>query len=752
MENQTLRGRVVRVFYCNPDSPFAAGEIELSDGVKHRFGGKVVANIGDTIELTGKFGRHPKYGPQFEVETGRTHLDETPDSLAHLLAAHEAFAGIGPARAKKIVDEAQLVSDNGDFAEALARHTDAIAARAKVPVALVEKAAEIWSEKREHFGALASIIDFGWSASQAHAILAHFEEASQALHLCQSSPYDLIGSVPRFGFRTVDTVATKNGVEKTDNSRLGAGVCYCLDRIAENGHTWITREGLIDESVRELNIDSLKVEAQVEEVLETLIETGAVFEMEHPENSEQIVFDASLHRFERDVFMDLRERMGRQPDHELPREISSADPDRYAEIFSLLNTGQTEAVLGALTSSFSVFSGGAGTGKTYTVRALCELFTLAGMSVALCAPTGKAAKRLEQATGRDASTIHRLLTPIYDPQSGGFQFLHGPADPIEVDVVVVDEVSMVDVRLMARLLSAVRTKSRIIFVGDHNQIPSVGPGAILRDILGLRESHRRSIHVLTDVVRQAGDLARNTVALLDGVVSTKTTPDWGLSLVKGGDFGGVASEVSGLVDFVCHEPIEPFKRQLDLAWDVQVLAPMRKGKMGTYALNVELQKLRQRMLGNPPPPPTEPDRRPKPLPGDRIIWTKNDYELGLFNGTQAIVKQILKGGAMKIETEDRQEFMIPSSKRDRVELAYAMTIHKSQGSEWPFVILCVSSLHHFMRDRNLLYTGASRASQSLTLLGDMKGIQTYARASASEQRRTLGGLIIPGLNAGTSVL
>jgi len=240
-------------------------------------------------------------------------------------------------------------------------------------------------------------------------------------------------------------------------------------------------------------------------------------------------------------------------------------------------------------------------------------------------------------------------------------------------------------------------------------------------------------------------LQRNISALLDGVVDGRTGPSWGIERTERGHEEAAAAAASMLVEALAttSNPA-PFGRDLDLAWDIQVLAPMRRGPLGTYALNVHLQKLRQRLLGNAPPAITEKDKAPKPLIGDRIIWTKNDYDLGLLNGTQALVVEIRKGGALDILTEDGNLVTVEPGRRKHVEVAYAMTIHKAQGSEWPAVVLVISSTHRIMRDRNLLYTGASRAAESLTILGDMAGIKSFAHYQRSARRQTFGGFLVHG--------
>ncbi|RMF79173.1 MAG: hypothetical protein D6744_09350, partial [Planctomycetota bacterium] len=385
------------------------------------------------------------------------------------------------------------------------------------------------------------------------------------------------------------------------------------------------------------------------------------------------------------------------------------------------------------------------THNTYTMKAIVDAAQNAGRAVALCAPTGKAAKKLEHSTNFPASTIHRLLKPQFE--NGQFVFQFNAGNKLPFDLVIVDEFSMCDVNLFHSLLAAMPDHARLLLVGDHNQIPSVGAGAILRDVLSAGErAFPGAVHVLSRVVRQAGVLAQNTTAILDGVVVPTTCPAWAIVRSEDGHPRGVPGIVADMVEAIvtAPEPLEPFGRALDPAWDIQVISPMRKGPQGVYALNAELQALRQRMLGNMPPPPVAENKQPRPLVGDRVIWTKNDYDLDLYNGTQAIVLEIRKGGAMKLLTEDDREVEVTNDKRVFVELAYALTIHKCQGSEWPCVIMVGTSAHFIMHDRNLLYTGASRAAESLTIVGDWKGIRSFASRRRSHERRTLGRYLVNG--------
>lgn len=735
---ETISGTVRRVFFSNADGPFMAGVLALESGGEVRFAGKVVAAQGDRLELTGSWGEHPRFGRQFEAQTGLVRMDESPDALVHLLASHEDFHGLGPARARKLVEAALAVSVDGDLASSLRDFAPEIAARSKVSLEIVENAAKVWNGRRSYFDALAQLAEQGWTTAQAARIVNRLGENAAAM--VRRDPYSLIGKLSRFGFRTVDAVARNMGIATNDPLRLLAGVGFCLDRIAEDGNTWTTREGLLHAAVEELRPDSLQGEDAVRESIEGLIRDGTIHVDRSPVGTE-LVADARIAVAELDVFQRLLDGLA---DASLPPlQFTGA---RASAVLTTLNDGQRNAALGFAAHRFGVISGGAGVGKTFTMKAVCEVAEESGLRVGLCAPTGKAARKLARSSERQALTIHRLLQPKYDEERGEFVFTCNEKNPLALDLVIVDEVSMVDVRLMRSLLLAVPKACRLLLVGDHHQIPSVGAGAILRDLLAARTRYPESVHVLTEVVRQAGVLARNTTALLDGVVVAEESAPWGLHRTERGNEEGAAAMASVIVESLVTAPelLEPFGRELDLAWDVQVLAPMRKGPLGTYALNVHLQRLRQRLLGNPPPEATPEGKPPRPMVGDRVIWTKNDYELDLLNGTQAIVVALPKGGAMELFVEDGREVTVPPAKRGNVEVAWAMTIHKAQGSEWPFVLLVASSSHRIMHDRNLLYTGASRAAEALTILGDKHGLQLFAREQRSASRQTFGAFLVHG--------
>ncbi len=266
--SETYRGTVRRVFFANPESPFMAGVLALENGDEIRFAGKVAASQGDQLEITGKWGEHPKFGAQFDAESGIVRMDESPDAMVHLLATHKDFKGLGPARARKVVEAALALSENGEAISAMIAFPEDIAERAGVRLEIVENAAKVWSARKTYFDALAQLGEQGWSGAQSIRIANKFGDNAAAL--VKADPYMLIGRLSRFGFKTVDVVAQKMGVRSTDPGRLMAGVAYCLDRIAENGNTWTTREGLLEESVQELRPDTLDGEDKIRDTIQSL--------------------------------------------------------------------------------------------------------------------------------------------------------------------------------------------------------------------------------------------------------------------------------------------------------------------------------------------------------------------------------------------------------------------------------------------------------------------------------------------------
>jgi exodeoxyribonuclease V alpha subunit len=396
---------------------------------------------------------------------------------------------------------------------------------------------------------------------------------------------------------------------------------------------------------------------------------------------------------------------------------------------SELNPEQREAVRNAVSFSISLMTGGAGSGKTYAVSTITSIAERLELKVVLAAPTGKAAKRLEEVVGHEASTIHRLL---------GFNahtYSRDALNPIEADILVVDEVSMVDVPLAWRLFQAVDLKrTAVVLVGDHNQLPPVGPGNLLRD---LTRSHAIPTVLLTRIIRQAGVLKENSTAVLSGEVRPTSDVQVGARrpwyvIDKFTDREDVRRMLLLLFDEVLQERLG-----YDLIRDVQVLTPTHKGPLGTVELNVELQRLLQRKLLGFEPPELEPGHPPRFCAGDKVIQTKNDYELGVMNGTMGVVVGADSGGGLTVNFDGMPvEIDKDSDAIGNLQLGYATSIHKMQGSEFPCAVVVAHKSHSFMHHRNLLYTAVTRAKESVIIVGDRWGIDHCVSKRQVDRRNT----------------
>jgi len=389
---------------------------------------------------------------------------------------------------------------------------------------------------------------------------------------------------------------------------------------------------------------------------------------------------------------------------------------------------QLEAFYGALNNRIYLITGPGGTGKTYVIDRLVEYFKHQELNVTLAAPTGKAAKRMEQMAQHPASTIHRLLG------YNGHSFARDASCPIDTDVLIVDEVSMLDVNVCYHLFKAIDfTRTRLILAGDHNQLPPVGPGNILRDIL----SNDLIPHtVLDEIVRQAGALRRNSLSILQGKVvglrkSDEKSPDW--SVVHSYD------SPEDILNYLIHlfENVLWDKLGFHLIRGVQVLSPQYRGVLGVQSLNIAIQEVVQRKLFKRHIPPVPSGRRPRLYPGDKVIQTRNNYELNIMNGHIGIVKDVdERTGECVVDFEDVGRLELSREQLRDILLAHAVSIHRSQGSEFGCVITIIHSSHRFMLHRNLFYTGVSRAQKKAIILGDAKGIRYSAKEQQLFKRRT----------------
>ena len=560
VERTSIRGVVEAVYYSGPT--FTAGRLRTPDGAAVKFAGKVSVKENAPVRLEGQWTHHPKYGRQFEAEFMGHDLEMDPDGLANFQANHPDVKGIGPVKARLIADRFGV-----GFDAAIRGQPETVAAIAKVPLDAILDLQRIWIANSDFNAAMAYLAAFGLTHHQVTTLVGKF--GSQVVPILENDPYVLMREIAGFGFKRVDKIARMMGTPKDLPSRIRAGLHYCVLAALDDGDCWVEYEDLLDRANTLLVMDTLDSREVIERNLEVLISEGRLtcqpFER-------LVVADPEIHRMEMELAGVLRTAHQRSP-----HAVDGLEQLIEAE-GGELNPEQRDAVKNSLSSSISLMAGGAGSGKTYAVSTIATIAERLELKVVLAAPTGKAAKRLQEVVGHEASTIHRLLG------FNGNTYSKDALNPVEADILVVDEVSMVDVQLAWRLFQAVdRARTAVVLVGDHNQLPPVGPGNLLRDLV---RSRAIPTTVLTRIIRQAGVLKENSTAILSGEVRATAEVQMGARrpwyvIDKFTDRDDVRRMLLLLFEEVLHERLG-----YDLIRDVQVLTPIHKEPLGTVEVNI----------------------------------------------------------------------------------------------------------------------------------------------------------------------
>ena len=716
----TIRGRINAVFYAGPR--FSAGRLVTPSGDEIQFAGRLYAREQDQVVLNGRWSTHPKYGRQFDVKAMEYDLELDTDGLANYLANHPEIRSIGPVKARLIAEHF-----GHDFDRIITDEPERIAEAAKLPAQAVQNLRAEWLKTRRTNKAITWPAAYGLTHHQVTTLVKKF--GNDALSLLKTDPYIIVREVRGFGFKRVDKIARKMGTAKDDPARIRAGIIHCVSTALEQGDCWIEFEELIDQANTLLVMDVLDRRDRIEEALSKLIDEDTLSCSAH--DGRFFVARPDIRRMEENLAALFRQAPRPNPHFSNTYDLESLVQKTAPQ----LNNGQREAALTVLRHSISLVSGGAGSGKTFTVSAVTNIFEEHELRVVLAAPTGKAAKRLEQVVGYSASTIHRLLG------FNGKTYARGPEDPIDADVIIVDEVSMVDIPLAWRLFQAINLdKTAVVLVGDHNQLPPIGPGNLLRDLV---QSRVVPAVILDKVVRQAGVLKENSIAILNGEVRKTSEPEG-----PGRRAWYVVDQFTDQTDaqrflLELFENVLNERLSYDLREDVQVLTPTHKGPLGTKTLNTELQRLIQKKLWDIEAPVPKPGRRPKFLLHDKVIQTRNNYDLGVMNGAMGNVIRIDRDGSIAIEFDGVPvDIESGSPNMQDLQLAYALTIHKAQGSEFPCAVVMIHKAHAFMHHRNLLYTGVTRAKKTAVVIGDQWGIQNCARKRKQDERKTFLSLLL----------
>lgn len=709
---QKLEGVVEHMIYENAETGYAVFEVNAGDQDIVVAGNVGSVDNGMNVTVYGHMVNHPSYGEQFRAESCEASLPQDTAGLLSYLSSG-VLPYIGPSTAKKIVKT---------FGE------DTLTVIAETPQKLceikgitAEKAAIISNEFRRLYGVrevIAWFTRFGLSPQS--AVTAYRAFGPHTVEALTQNPYLLCGEPLQLKFAQVDGIAAALQFESGNRLRVAAGLLYALRHNAGNGHTCLPRAKLLESTAKFLRVEPEEIEAGLQELLRSEELRSRTFD------ETEYIYLPDLLSAEEDIAARLGElsTFPTEPPATLESDIRALE---IAQGFAYAPL-QREAIRTALSSRVMVLTGGPGTGKTTTVNAILSLYEALYDRVALCAPTGRAAKRLSELTHHTASTIHRLLEVDYS--TGAVRFIHNEKNLLKYDVIILDEMSMVDVKLFQALLAAARYHCRIIMVGDADQLPSVGPGNILGEIL--RTQVVPTVR-LTEIFRQAQQslIVQNAHRIVQGQMPQKGAAS--------DDFFMIESAGLACQRLVCDlvSTRLPKAYGFDAVRDIQVLCPTKVGPTGSVELNRRLQEILN------PPAPTKPqlggENGSKILRlGDKVMQVKNDYDItferagaeagvGAYNGDMGVITAIDRDARSVTVMMDDRKYVYSADQLSELEPAYAVTVHKSQGSEFPAVIVPVADVPARLCYRNLLYTGVTRARKLCVLAGSGRTIQTMVR-------------------------
>ncbi len=728
-----LRGVVERITYQNPENGYTVARLTPEraglEATAALGEDRLVTLVGTLVELTpgeaisarGWWRNDPKHGWQFQVSDYRTTLPATLQGMRKYLGSG-LIKGVGPVNAARIVET---------FGEATFEVIDSAPERLRAVKGIgpvrAGRIGAAWAEQRHIREVMAALEGFGLSTSLAVRIYKQFGEESATI--LTKTPYRLAREVWGIGFKTADTIARAVGVASDAPERIQAGVLHAMSIAADQGHTLLLEGDLLAQAADLLSVEVIPVR----QAIDALRKSGEVVAMDGEDVAAPMFALAPFARAEAGLAARLQTLAGlndrTRAAHVFGRVSWPVAFGWLAERHGLrLAPEQEAAVRMTLTHSVSILTGGPGTGKTHTLRAILALARAKGLRSVLAAPTGRAAKRMAEATGHPAATLHRVL----ELRPGG-RASHGPEHPLATDLMIVDEASMLDVLLANQLVKALAAGTHLLLVGDPDQLPSVGAGEVLADLL---RSDRFPVTRLTHLFRQgAGSgIARNAQRLLAGQLPS---------------FGGDSRDCFFLT---AEEPAAAAQLVVDLVserlptrygfgpGDIQVLAPMHRGEAGVGALNLRLQE--RLNPGREGVPEARGGGRAY-RPGDRVIQLRNDYELQVFNGDLGTVQAIDSiAQEVRLLLDDGREVRYPYTGLFALAHAYAISVHKAQGAEFPAVVLPVLTSHTVMLGRTLLYTALTRARQLVVLVGQPKALRLAVRDWRREPRQTaLAGLL-----------
>ncbi len=710
-----IEGQIERITFENPDNGYTIARLRVPGELEPVtvLGNLIQPAPGVQVRLCGEWVRHPKYGRQFKVSRAETVTPTSEEGIRRYLGSG-LVKGIGPELADRIVDH---------FGADTLRVIDQEPGRLREVEGIGRKRLgtlkQAWKAQKDVRRLMVFLQEHGVGSSRAMRIYQQY--GADAVSVVQQNPYRLASDVFGIGFSTADALADRLGFGKDSPQRVQAGLLFVLQRGSEEGHTYLPYDLYLMRAHELLMVDRDALTRGVAVLYEhrkiitdDLNDPGA-----EPVANNTAVYLPVLYHSEAGIARRLRAILAA---HRGFREVDTARALEWVEqlLGMGLSPGQRKAVESALLHKAVVITGGPGTGKTTVLRAILQILARLDLRIALAAPTGRAAKRMQEATGWEAKTVHRLL----EWQGGGFA--RNEDRPLEADLVVVDELSMVDTLLAYQLFRAVPDSAHLVLVGDADQLPSIGPGSVLRDLIAAQVVPTVT---LTDIFRQSGEssivtnahrINRGEVPDFDGTADS--------FFIEQGDAARVADIVVELVSRRI-----PQRFELDSRHDIQVLSPMHRGEAGVANLNRRLQEVL-----NPNGQPLRMSGTDMRV-GDKVMQVRNNYTKDVYNGDVGFIRGTDPETKEVLVNFDGREVRYELSLLDELVLAYAATIHKSQGSEYPAVVLPLLPEHYVLLQRTLLYTAVTRARRLVVLVGTRKALRMAISTAGGRERHTLLG-------------
>lgn len=698
-----LRCVVEHITYQNQENGWSVMKVKVKgyDNLVTLTGSLLDVPVGSVLLVDGDWRVDPRYGQQFVAQSWTEVMPATIYGIEKYLGSG-LIKGIGPVYAKAIVSRFGL-----ETIDVIENDIERLLEVPRLGRKRMEKIRESWEKQKDIKEVMVFLQGYGVSTAFAAKIYRKYEKDSIAK--VKENPYQLADDIWGIGFKTADGIASKMGYEKNDPRRCRSGILYTLNELAEEGHVYAEPEQLVDAAVKLLDAG----ESPVRQALASMIEANDVV------SDNEVIYLSPFYHAENGSAKRLQSLLS---DTSLFNANIAAEPeakygDKPGDI--VYDEVQLAAIQKALDSKVMVLTGGPGTGKTTTTQGIIAAFKARHMSILLAAPTGRAAKRMTEATGMEAKTIHRLLE--YNPMDG---YKRNDANPLDGDALIVDECSMIDILLFYNLMKAIPSNMRLILVGDIDQLPSVGAGNVLRDII---DSQQIPVVRLTRIFRQAQSsrIVMNAHAINAGQFpNIKNGLDTDFFFIGQEDADDIVKLIIGLVrDRLPKKYGYPAK-------EIQVLTPMQRGTVGAGNLNIELQNALN------PSGPSLARGGYTFRQGDKVMQIRNNYDKNVFNGDIGYITAVDTNVRTLSVTFDNRVVEYDITELDEIVLAYAVTIHKSQGSEFPVVVMPVTMKHYVMLQRNLIYTGITRAKKICVLVGTTKALAYAIRNNTVSKRNT----------------